>query len=1054
MKTIIQCCAIALFTLASIGAMAQDRSISGRITDSGDGTGIPGVNVLVKGTAIGTVTDIDGSYKLSVPAEADILVFSFVGYETMEVTIGSRSVIDIALVADITQLSEVVVVGYGTTLKQDLLGNIASMSSEDIELQPVTSVEQVMQGKTAGVLITSQNGKLGQAMDIRIRGASSISASNQPLYVIDGVPVTSDSQSGSSADTNPLADLNFNDIASLEVLKDASSASIYGSRGANGVVLITTKRGKSGKTKFDANIQYGVSSPTGKREWINAEEYIDLYLEAAVNRDKLRYGIYSDVDVTTDNLRNIDQHPDYQARDGFYTWYFVDFMDWMDSEYIGDYAMSSVDASHNTDWQEEAFQDGRFTQFDISASGGSDATRFYISGTFLDQAGILLGNNFKRFGVRMNLDHKVNDKIEFGLNSNIARTTNERLGNDNLFATPIQLVAQSPLTPVRNANGLVDNNLNGGAIYYPATVENENASRVTTVWRNFFNTYLSWNIIDDLNFRAEYGFDLLQQDEQGHWNSKTESSDTDGYGESRYVSIYNYTTKGYFTYNKSINDVHNIGVVAGMEFQESLRKQTNAEAQGFPVDNLKTLASAAEPIVSSSTLNEFSFIGYFTRINYKLMDKYLFNFTGRYDGSSRFGENNKYGFFPSASVGWIVSEEGFLNNSNVVSFLKLRGSYGNIGNAAIGNYESYGTYVADSYNNNAALVPDQIPNPDLTWETTTEMDIGLDLGLFKDKLSAQIDYYDKQTKNLLLYVPVPGTSGFSTQLQNIGRMENKGFEVVLNYTLLSGDFKWRTGLNYANNKNKILELAPGQDIIPSTSSRYLNSIVVGEPIGVHWEIEYAGVNPANGDALYNYPVRDVNGDPTGEIATTSDYNFANAPENRKNLGNPTPTDIFGWNNTFSFKGIDLSINFQGVSGNKIFLGGDTFMAANARYEDNQTRDQLARWRKPGDITHIPQARLYDNNGASASSRYLSDGAYIRLKSVSLGYTFPEQILDKMKLSNLRVYINGSNLLTFTNYIGWDPEVNTDYRASNTNLGNDFYSGPQARTITFGIRAGF
>lgn len=1038
MKKILQFSLVLFFVVSS--AMAQDRTVSGKVTGADDGASLPGVNVLVKGTATGAITDIDGNYSFSIPSGDVTLVFSFVGYETTQINVGSRSVIDVALSADVQQLSEVVVTGYGSTLKQDLTGNIASVKSADIEMQPVTTVEQTLQGRTAGVLVTSQNGKLGQGLDIRVRGGSSISAGNQPLYVIDGVPMTSASQSRTSAQTNPLADLNFNDVESIQVLKDASAAAIYGSRGANGVVLITTKKGKTGKTKFDANLQYGVSNPTGRRDWINADEYVELYMESALNNDQAD-GFFPTLDITNYDPNSVENDPDYP---GSWVEFMVDYMDFMDGDYVGNASLSDVIRT-DTDWQEEAFQDASFTSFDLSASGGNDQTRYYISGGFLGQDGILIGNSFDRISGRVNLDHRVGKKIAIGVNFNVSNTKNNRVADDNSFSTPIQLVAQSPLTPVRNENGLLDNNLNPGAIYYPATVELENATFVTTVWRNFANVYGTWDIVDGLQFRAEYGYDLLNQDEQRYQNSKTQGgASVGGYGSSRYVQILNQTTKGYFSYNKNFNEAHDVSAVLGMEYQTYNRKQTNAEAQGFPVDELKTLASAAEPIVSSSTLNEYSFVGYFARFNYKFKNRYLLGFTGRYDGSSRFGANNRYGFFPSVSAGWIISEEAFLGGGETVSFLKLRASWGIVGNAAIPNYESYGTYAATSYNTASGLLPEQIPNPDLTWENTAQTDVGLDFGFFSDRLTGSFDYYDKQTKDLLLNVPVPGTSGFASQFQNVGRLENKGFEITLNYRLDAGDFSWTTGVNYANNQNKILELGPGQDLIPSTSSRWLNSVVVGQPIGVHWGIEYAGVDEANGDALWFLP--------SGE--TTNNYNEANLPENRKSLGTPTPTDIYGWNNTFRFKGIDLTVLVQGVSGNSIFLGGDTFMAANARYEDNQTREQLKRWQKPGDVTNIPQARLYSNNGAQASSRYISDGSYVRVKNVSLGYTFPESITDAIKFTNLRVYFNASNLFTFTGYEGWDPEVNTDYRASNISLGNDFYSAPQAKTFTFGIRAGF
>lgn len=1028
-------------------SIAQERSISGQVTSGEDNSPLPGVNIILKGTTIGSVTDIDGNFRLSVPSEGGTIVFSFIGFTTQEFDIGTRTLFNVSLQADIAQLSEVVVTGYGSQIRQELTGNIASLNQEDIEMQPVTSFEQAIQGKISGVLITSQNGKLGQVVEIRVRGSSSISATNQPLVVIDGVPVTTDDQSRISSGTNPLADINFNDIASIEVLKDASASAIYGSRGANGVILLTTKRGSASQTKFDVNLQFGFSKPSGERDWNNAAQYIELLGEAGFNNDQREWGGFAGLTVNDIGPSSgIESNPDYP---GSWLESMVDFMDWMDGDYVGSALYSDI-VPADTDWQEEAWQDAPFASFDLSASGGNEKTRFYISGSINDQKGILIQNQFERITGRLNLDHNISSKVDIGLNYSVARTENIRVSSDNSFSTPLQLIAQSPITPVKNNNGdFIDNNLFPGAIYYPATVEQAHASFVTTVYRNFLNTYVSWNILDNLNFRTEYGFDLLNQNEQRHQNSKTQGgSSVGGFASSRWVQIFNYTTKGYLTWSPILNDIHTFNIVAGMEFQESLRNQTNTEAQGFPVDQLKTLSSAATPITASSTLNEFAFVGYFGRVNYKLNNKYLATLSLRIDGSSRFGENNRYGTFPAASVGWIISEEDFLSGSSVLSFLKLRGSYGLTGNAGIPNYETFGTYSAVSYAGNSALAPQQIPNPDLSWEETSQLDIGIDFGLFNDKLTGGFDYYNKNTQDLLLDVPVPGTSGFRTQFQNVGELENVGIELVLNYTLAAGDFRWETGFNIARNENKILALAPGQTIIPSTSTRWLNSVVVGQPIGVHWGVDFEGADPDNGDALWSYT------NSAGEKVITNDFNEANVLENRKALGSPTPEWIYGWSNTLRFKGIDFSFLFTGVNGNSVFLGGDTFMAANQRWEDNQTTDQNVRWQNQGDVTMVPQARYARNNGGQPSSRYVSDASFIRLKTASIGYTLPSGVLDKIAFSNVRIYVSGTNLFIITDYLGWDPEVNTDYRANNVNLGNDFYSAPQPRTITFGIRAGF
>lgn len=1026
-------------------ALAQDRTVSGKVTDE-QGTPLTGVNVLLEGTNIGTITDIDGNYSISVSGENDVLIFSFIGFNTIKQEVGSRSVIDINLSEDVETLAEVVVVGYGTQIKQDITGNIAQIDGDAIENIPVPSFEQAIQGRAAGVFISSQNGKVGQGINLRIRGASSITAGNEPLYVIDGIPVTSESQSSTAAATNPLADLNFNDIESIEILKDASAAAIYGSRASNGVVLITTKSGKSGKTRINFNAQYGVSRPTRTRDFLNASEYVEIFREAAYNND---------VADGFDPINNPDDYP------GSWLEYMEGTFDYLSGHRDWREEIQNDPNWAGTDWQEEAFQDARINNYDLSLSGGSDDTRYYISGSYSDQDGILVGNNFERISGRMNLDHNINRKLSFGLNIGISKSTNNRVTDDNLFSTPLQLIAQSPLTPVRDLEGnLYDDALNPAMFYYPATVEQANSSFVTTVYRNLMNGSVNYDISDNLSITGEYGFDLLTQYEDRYQNSRTQTGrgDVNGYGQSRWVRVFNNTSKIYATWNKAIND-HNIDFVAGMEYQKSTRDQTNVEAQGFPLDELRTIASAAEVVAGSGTLNEFSFLSYFGRVNYKFQNKYLLSVSGRADASSRFGENNRYGFFPAGSVGWIVSEEGFLSGASSLSFLKLRASYGLTGNAAIGNYEWYGLFSPVNYNAISGLAPSQIPNPDLSWEKTAQLDIGLDFGLFNDKLSGEIDYYQKNTTGLLLNVPVPGTSGFLSQLQNIGELKNQGVEVVINYTLANrSGFKWTTSANFAYNINEVTQLDGNQDIIGAGSSRWLNTVQVGEQIGVFYGAEFAGADPANGDAIWF-----LNRDPSeteladgdafqvehlGDRYVTNNFNLAE----RRVLGNPTPDKIFGWSNTFTYKNFDLNVLFQGVAGNQIFNGGGTFMSANARFEDNQTRDQLNRWQEPGDITDVPQARLYANNGAQASSRYLSPGDYVRLKNITLGYNLPATMLNNT-FTTARIYVSAQNLLTFTEYDGWDPEVNTDYRASNISLGNDFYAAPQPKTIIVGVKLG-
>ena len=1019
--------------LAWSATIAQDREVSGRVTAADDGSPLPGVNVVLKGTSIGAVTDVDGRYKLSVPSSGAALVFSFIGYLNQETEVSTRSVIDIQMETDVTQLSEVVVVGYGTQLKQDLTGNVVKVGGDVIQNLPVTTFEQAMQGRASGVLITSQNGKVGQGINIRIRGSSSISAGNEPLYVVDGMIINADNLSDNGAATNALADLNFNDIQSIEILKDASAAAIYGSRGANGVVMITTKRGKAGKTNFSANFQYGSSKPTGHREWLNSEQYIELFREAAYNND------------LADGFDPINNPGDYA---GSWLEYAEDELDFMSGNYNPDYSWRNDATRVNTDWEKEAFQKASITSFDLTANGGNEKTTFYFSGGYSDQDGILIGNSFKRLSGRLNLDHKATTKLSFGLNVAISKTINNRLSNDNDFSTPLQMVAQAPVTPVRDSDGnLFDDALNPSMFYYPATVERKNASFVTEVFRNVVSANATYKINDALSVKGEYGFDLLTQQQDRYWNKLTQNGRgaVNGFGQSRWNQLFNYTTRAILMYNKEFGE-HRVDFTGGFEFQGKTFDVVDAQSQNFPLIQLTKLTSAAEPIVSSSNLEEENFVSYFGRANYKFKGKYLIGVSGRVDASSKFGPNNKHGFFPAGSLGWIINQEGFMSSVTAISFLKLRASYGITGNAAIPNYRYLAQYSGIAYGGNSGLAPTQIPNPDLSWEKTAQIDVGLDFGLFNDKLTGEIDYYNKQTSDLLLEVPVPGTVGFPNpvQFQNIGELENKGLELVLNYSIVkTGDLSISVGGNYASNKNKILKLDGQQTRIDAGSSRYINVVMVGEPIGTFFGPEYAGVDPDNGDALWYINGNDPN-------ATTNSVNGAN----RIVLGNPTPTSIYGFNINATYKGFDLSVLFQGVAGNKIYNAAGGFMSANGRYEDNQTIDQLKRWQQPGDITDVPQARLYTNNGAQASSRFLEDGSYLRLKTLTLGYNFSQSMISRLSLSSLRLYVSGQNLLTFTKYTGWDPEVNTDFLASNVFLSNDFYAAPQAKNFTFGIKVGF
>ncbi|TDB61381.1 SusC/RagA family TonB-linked outer membrane protein [Arundinibacter roseus] len=1003
-----------LFSVSAV--LAQDVSITGQVTSAEDGTSLPGVSVQVKGSTRGTQTDASGNYQINAGSNA-ILVFSFVGLGAQEIRVGNQSIINVALTSDDRTLSEVVVTGYGTQSKRNLTGNIAKISGAEIENVPVTTFEQALQGRAAGVQITSLNGKLGQGMQMRIRGSSSVTASNEPLYVLDGIPLTSSDQGTSTAPQNPLADINFNDIESIDILKDASAAAIYGSRASNGVVLITTKKGKTGKTKFNASYQMGSSTPTRLRDWLNTEQYVELFSEAVNNS------------IALGNLpANYLTGSTYSR---FTRYAAGDEEGWRNSKF-------------DTDWQSEAFQKAPMGQFDLSASGGDARTRFFVSGQYLDQKGILISNTFKRLSGRVNLDHKATEKLSLGVNVNLARTENGRLSNDNAFSTPLQIVALPPMTPVIDPR---TDQLSGNyTLYYNPLLNRDFSSNLSTSYRTIGNVYAEYKFANWLKFRSEWGTDLYNLNEDQYFGKETSRNTgaPNGQGFSSWAQITNYTTNNFFTMGTTLAEVHDIDATVGMTFQKSDATLNQVTGQEFPSNSYTKIISAARITAGSSSATNFSFLSYFARANYRFANKYLFSVSGRVDGSSRFGENNRYGFFPAASAGWLISDENFMKDIPSLSLLKLRASYGLTGNAEIGNFDSYGLYRGDAgYAGVPGQRPEQIENPDLRWEQTTQTDAGLEFGFFGGRISGEVDYYVKTTRDLLLNVNVPGTSGFRTQLRNVGNLENKGWEFVLNTENVTGAFTWNTTLNLAANRNKILNL-DGQVI----EGGFINRAVEGQPIGSFFSIEYAGVDPQNGDALYY--VNEERPDGSLDRSTTNDPNVAQ----RTVIGNPNPTLIGGISNNFAYKGLELNFLFQGQYGNDIYNGGGKFQSANGDFFDNQTTDQLNRWRQPGDVTNVPQARLFGANGTAESSRYLQRGDYLRLKTATLSYTLPNTISSKIKMDRVRLYVTGQNLLTFTKYTGWDPEVNADYLAGNIGLGNDFYSAPQAKTIIVGINLGF
>ena len=987
-------------------SFAQVQVVTGKITDSKDGTPLAGATVQAKGHTDVTISDAAGNFRLSIPATTKTLVISHVSYKSTEVSV-TDGAMDIKLDKSDQVLSEVMVVGYGTKIKREVTSSVSKVSSRDFQNLPLPSFESALQGRASGVLINNGSGKLGQGLTVQVRGISSISASAQPFVVIDGVPVVSGSlaSAGGAAlvePDNPLASLNPDDIESIEVLKDAAASAIYGARASNGVLLITTKSGKVGKTKMTVGYFTGFSRPTHKRKFLNAQQYRQLFGDAANNSSF--NGIFWNANDPADAWLQI-----------------VGTNDWADN------------INTDVNWADLAFQDGEVNQYSLSLAGGDARTRFFVSGSYNDQKGIIWGNRFTRGNGRVNLDHTVSSRLKMGLNLSLSATKNYRVPSDNDFANPVQLNAIPPINKIYDDNG----KYNTTTLYYNNLIDRDAVSQLSTGFRSLSNIYAELAIAPNLSLRSNVGYDWNNYLEDYFFGKETLTGAPTGLGHDGHTTSSVVTNSNILTYKNDFNDIHSLEALVGVEYQYGRTISGTAQGQGFPSDRFKKLASSSQITTGISSETEFVFqTPFLSRVNYKFKDKILAGGSIRYDGSSRFGKDNRFGWFPAASVGYILSEENFIKNLNVVSYLKIRGSYGTTGNAEIGNFSSLTLYSATPYAELAGIFASQIGVPDLSWERTNQLDIGLDFGLFKNRISAEIDYFSKDTRDLLLSAPLPATNGFTSVVRNIGSMTNKGFDVSVNSNNLIGKFRWSTSLNVSTYKNKVTRLVA--EVPPG--SRLLGRLAEGQPFGQFFGIKYAGVDPANGDALYYKE--------DGKT-TTNDPSEAG----QLILGDPNPEFYGGINNRFSYKGFDLDVQCQFVYGNDVFNMAGFFQSTNgSNGYDNQTVDQMNYWKKAGDITNVPQPRLFDGNGSETSSRWIEDGSYFRVKSVNFGYNIPGSVLKRLKLDNARIYISANNLFTFTKYSGYDPELNTS-AANAISLGHDFYTPPQARTIAFGINIG-
>ncbi len=998
---------ILAFFMSSV--MFAQQSISGTVQGE-DGLPLPGVNILVKGKSTGTQTDFDGKYTINAET-GEVLSYSYLGFITQEIAVSGQSTINVTLQEDVSALEEVVVVGFGTQSKQTVTTNIAKINADQIGGITTSNFQNTLVAKAPGVQITQVNGKLEGGVKVIIRGLSSVSASQEPLYVIDGIEMNNNNTSSIGANLNPLLSLNPNDIESIDILKDAAAAAIFGAKGTNGVILITTKRGKQQKSQISVDVSTAIGEPTNKRDWLNADQYVELLTESYINR--------TGADQASADAWVDDRLQRYQGD-----------QDWRDLDY---------------DWQEESFQDSYIQDVNVSVSGGNEKTTSFISGSFSDNEGIVRGNTLKRWGVRANIDHKVSDRFKLGVNANYSSTVIGRIAGDNSFVTPLQAIAQVPTSPAFLLNG----DPNPDTLYANFLLQDRYSFRETAVRRILGKIFADIDVIPSLVFRTELGYDYLNQTVDRNTGRLAPFQSTNGQSFASDNGSEIISTNNYLTYDYISDSGSSLNFVLGMNYTRFKNRANSVTGDGFPTDSFRSVSSAATISAGTGTFTNWAQVSYFARATYDYKKKYLLNASLRRDSSSRFGQDERDGYFPAASVGWIISKENFLQDSNVLSNLKLRASWGTNGNTPIDNFGSLGLFGGSSYDGASGIEFTQIENPNLKWEETTQTNVGLDYGFLNNRISGEIDYYIKKTDDLIFRNRLPFETGAPDSariLENIGNLENEGFEFVLNTTnIQTDDLTWKTSFNFSTNKNKITNLPNGADLITGR-----NILREGEPINSFFLAEYAGVDPANGDALYY--TNTENADGTLDRTTTNDFSLAQ----RVIAGNPNPEFIGGFSSTLNYKTVDFSFTFQGQWGASLYNNAGQFQETGfGNGLDNQdvyVYDN--RWQQPGDITDVPQARLFLNNGHSPSTRYLQDADFIRLRNVTLGYSLPQNSVEKIGMSRVRIYLSGLNLLTITDYRGYDPESTNDDANTNTNVGNTFYSAPPAKVYTLGVNLTF
>lgn len=1007
-------------TVSFLSVFGQNRVIKGTVLDA-EGKPVSGASVFAKGAKSGVITGKDGSFTLQVAESVKAVEITSLGFEKKEIIIGANGIVNISLEKKYDPLDEVIVTGYQVKKKRDDAGAISSVRGKDIENLPNLSVDKALQGKAAGVLVQSNNGIPGGAINVRIRGQGSYLAGNDPLYIVDGVQFNI-RLDGNYTQNNPLAFLNPDDIESIDILKDAATASIYGSNASNGVILITTKKGKAGKTKFNVNVNNGISQPLKLFQMVNAQDYFRLRAEGYGNANNLPWDnlavlqtVLNELRVPIGSITTVDQ------------------------------AKAAAAALTTYDWQGASFKTGTLGTYEVSASGGNEKTTFRVSGNVTMQDAIVTKANFARQGIKLDIQNKATDRLSFGgsislstfLQNSPFAVSGSFLGSPAFSASGI-----IPTNPIYNADGSYYG-IPGGTPANLVGVLNQNIVAVNDFNSGFNRTNqivgnlnADYKILSWLTFRTQVGLDYRLVQGKIVRDART----PDGFGVKGNVFVQsnwntNINTFQTLNFNQTFGTKHRLDGVVGFEYRRENNEQINANGNTFPTYQFTSLNNAANPVSVGESFTGFRRNGIFARVNYGYDGKYLVSLTGRRDGSSRFGADNRFGYFWGILGAWNINKENFLVNSRVISALKLRASYGSTGNDQIGNFDGLGLYGGGGiYNGSSGIAYTQLANTNLQWERNITTNFGIDFGLFDNRVTGTVEVYSKDTRDLLLSQPLQTTTGFTNITSNIGKLNNRGIEVSLGADILKakkqGDLNWNTSFTFAYNKNEVKELYGGLQILPGD-----NSVQVGQPLGVLFTQQFAGVNPSTGRSMWY----DSSGNLTYQV-TAKDRRII-GPQN-------LPKFQGGWRNTVSFKNITIEWFFNYEYGRYVSDGQVNFLTENiGRINVLQTVFDN-RWTTPGQVTFFPR---YNVNGTEAKASGSQSGTrnffkadYIRLKNVSAYYDFPQSVIKKAKLASLRVYMQGTNLWTKSDWFSYDVEF----------VGTATGIIPQSTNYTFGVQVGF